>query len=83
MTFFTHPSPEPAQRQSFQRHCPAPNRLPAFPNAVRMNRDDDRIRWRDPAGVIYEWDSQDGALQMFGAHGWHLGEYQTTSTAPI
>ena len=40
-----------------------------------MNSDDDRIRWRDPAGVIYEWDSQDGALQMFGAHGWHLGEY--------
>jgi len=24
---------------------------------------------------VYEWDSQDGALNMYGVHGWHLGEY--------
>jgi hypothetical protein len=73
MTFFTHRQRDPAARTN-HRDCPAPACLPAFPDAVRTP-EDDRIRWRDPEGVVYEWDSQDGALNMYGVHGWHLGEY--------
>jgi len=83
MTFFNHHQTEPAQRQTYRRDCPAPESLPAFPDAVRINGDDDRKRWRDPAGVVYEWDSQDGALNMYGAHGWHLGEYDHVKGANL
>jgi len=55
--------------------CPAPDFLPAFPNAVRVRPREGRIRWRDRDGSLFEWESRDGALQAFGAHGWHLGEY--------
>jgi hypothetical protein len=75
MKLFMHQHPEPGQRQRYQPCCPAPDVLPAFPNAVRVRPDAGRIRWKDPEGVVLEWDSQDGALEMYGAHGWHLGEY--------
>jgi Cytotoxic len=55
--------------------CPAPNSLPAFPNAVRVMPRGGRIRWRDQDGSLLEWESRDGALEMYGARGWHLGEY--------
>ena len=33
------------------------------------------MRWKDRDGTLFEWESRDGALEMYGAHGWHLGEY--------
>jgi hypothetical protein len=54
---------------------PAPDRLPAFPAAVRVRPSGGRVRWRDPHGVLLEWQSRDGVLEMYGAHGWHLGDY--------
>jgi hypothetical protein len=54
---------------------PAPDRLPAFPHAVRIKPKGGRIRWRNRDGSVFEWESRDGALEMFGVHGWHLGEY--------
>ena len=54
---------------------PAPNRLPAFPNAVRVRPKCGRIRWQDLHGLLLEWESHDGTLRMFGMHGWHLGDF--------
>ena len=55
--------------------CPAPDYLPAFPNAVRVRPVHGRTRWKDPNGVLLEWDSYHGAVEMYGERGWHLGEF--------
>jgi hypothetical protein len=34
-----------------------------------------RHRWKDPRGLVYEWDSQHGAVEVYNARGRHLGEY--------
>jgi len=31
--------------------------------------------WKDQRGLIYEWDSRHGALEVYDATGRHLGEY--------
>ena len=61
-----------------QRHlpcCPVPDRLPAFPDAVRIRPRRGHARWRDRDGSLLEWESRDGALDMYSTHGWHLGEF--------
>jgi hypothetical protein len=63
------------QRQRSFPCCPAPNVLPAFPNAVRVRPKGGRTRWKDSDGSLLEWESRDGGLEMYGSHGWHLGEY--------
>jgi hypothetical protein len=63
------------RRPGVQPWCPAPNFLPAFPNAVRVRPRFGRTRWRDHDGSLFEWESHDGALEKYGVHGWHLGEY--------
>ena len=63
------------RRRRSQPCCPVPNLLPAFPNAVRVKPRRGRVRWKDQDGSLLEWESRDGALEMYGTHGWHLGEY--------
>ena len=65
------------------RPIPPPDTLPAFPDAVRGTPKTPvqgggglRKRWKDPDGTIYEWDSQHGAVEVYGRNGKrHLGEY--------
>ena len=68
-----HPDPDLPQR--YHPCCPVPNRLPAFPDAVRVRPKDGRVRWKDRDGALLEWESRDAALEMYGSHGWHLGEF--------
>ena len=72
---FTHPHPDQADRQSYRARRSAPDHLPAFPHAIRIRPESGRVLWREPDGTLLEWDDHDGALEMYGVHGWHLGEY--------
>jgi hypothetical protein len=64
---------------------PPPEHLPAFPEAVKVRPKTRRRgaayrrRWKDNDGIIYEWDSQHGAVEKYDAHGRHLGEYDPDS----
>ena len=74
MTIFQrHPAPD--RHQKYHPGCPVPNFLPAFPNAIRVRPRNGRVRWKDSDGSLLEWESRDAALEMYGAHGWHLGEF--------
>ena len=53
----------------------APDILRAFPEAIRTKPKGGRHRWKDPRGLIFEWDSRHGALEVYNARGRHLGEY--------
>jgi hypothetical protein len=66
---------EPGWRRTRHPGCPIPNLLPAFPGAVRIRPKGGRVRWKDRDGSLLEWESGDGALEMYGSHGWHLGEF--------
>ncbi|MFF7717624.1 colicin E3/pyocin S6 family cytotoxin [Streptomyces sp. NPDC007988] len=71
---------------------PAPSSLPAFPGASRAKPKTPvqgggglRMRWKDPKGDIYEWDSQHGTVEKYNKRGKHLGEYDPntgTQTKP-
>ena len=59
---------------------PPPERLPGFPDAVRVRRKGSyagglRQRWQDPRGRIYEWDYQHGTVEIYDARGRHQGEF--------
>jgi hypothetical protein len=73
MKTFTPPASIRQQRD--RPCCPAPDFLPAFPGAFRVRPGGGRIRWKRDDGVLLEWDSQLGAVEMYGARGWHLGEF--------
>jgi hypothetical protein len=75
MTIFNHHHPDTGGHQRSQPRCPAPDFLPAFPNAERVRPESGRIRWRDTDGTVLEWDSHRAALDVYGHDGWHLGEY--------
>jgi hypothetical protein len=54
--------------------------LQGFPGArrVRPRKDKNgryRARWRDDAGMIFEWDYQHGTVEMYNRRGEHLGEF--------
>lgn len=69
-------SEHPGQRRARRRpSCPVPDALPAFPNATRVRPKDGRVRWLDENGLLLQWESEDGTLEMYGQHGWHLGGY--------
>ncbi len=60
----------------------APTGLTAFPDAVKANRKTPvkgggnlRKRWKTSKGIIFEWDSQHGMVEMYDRRGRHLGEY--------
>jgi hypothetical protein len=61
---------------------PAPNGLTAFPDAVKDRSKNPvkgggglRRRWKDRKGRIYEWDSENGRVELYDKQGKHLGEF--------
>ncbi|MCB1682693.1 MAG: hypothetical protein H6858_04720 [Rhodospirillales bacterium] len=57
-------------------YTPPPKNLPAFPDAQVAKRKNERKRWKDSDGRIYEWDSQHGKVEIYDKSGKkHLGEY--------
>jgi len=61
---------------------PAPRRLRAFPNAVRVKPKSVRRRWFDgEAGYIYERDYQHGRVERYDRRGHHLGEFDPDTGA--
>ncbi|WP_434652694.1 S-type pyocin domain-containing protein [Pseudomonas sp. R3-56] len=59
-----------------------PKLLPAFPDAIRVKSKSSvqgggqqRRRWVDRKGRIYEWDYKSNAVEKFDKLGSHLGEY--------
>lgn len=63
-------------------YVPAPSTLPGFPDAARAKRKTSvqgggglRKRWKTASGLILEWDSQHGAVEMYDKRGRHLGEF--------
>jgi RHS repeat-associated protein len=55
---------------------PPPQKLPAFPDAVRVRPKAGRARWIGDKGKIIEWDSRHGKVEVFNKTGQkHLGEY--------
>ncbi|PMY62906.1 MULTISPECIES: colicin E3/pyocin S6 family cytotoxin [Pseudomonas] len=63
-------------------YVPAPSALPGFPDAIRAKRKTSvqggggrSKRWKTAKGLILEWDSQHGAVEMYDKHGRHLGEF--------
>ncbi|WLG96787.1 colicin E3/pyocin S6 family cytotoxin [Pseudomonas sp. FP198] len=67
---------------------PAPKLLAAFPDArhVRFKSrvqggGSSRRRWKDKKGRIYEWDSENGRVELYNKQGEHLGEYNADTGA--
>lgn len=63
-------------------YYPSPKGLTAFPDAVRdrpkssvQGGGKKRSRWKDKKGRIYEWDSENGAVEIYDKQGKHLGEF--------
>jgi hypothetical protein len=67
----------PEDRQWWRDHAyvKAPDLLPAFPDASRVRPKGRRRRWQDRRGLIYEWDSRHGAVEIDDDLGRHIGEY--------
>ena len=62
-------------RNEYATYVPPPQNLPAFPDAVRVRRKNNRVRWQDSDGNIYEWDYQHGRVEKYDRRGRHLGEF--------
>jgi len=65
-------------------HMPkeVPDYLPAFPSAQKVKSKSTvqggghrRRRWVDDEGLIYEWDSRHGTLEVYSKAGRHRGEF--------
>jgi hypothetical protein len=61
---------------------PAPKGLTAFPDAVLSPSKSSvkgggqkRKRWKDRKGRIYEWDYENGRVELYDKQGKHLGEF--------
>lgn len=64
------------------RYHPAPKRLKAFPDAMPVKKKSSvqgggkkRSRWKDRKGRIYEWDYENGRVEIYDRQGKHLGEF--------
>jgi len=68
---------------------PAPRALPAFPGARRTTPKTPlpgsglRRRWKDSAGLIYEWDYAHGRVEKYDSPGHHLGEFDPDTGAQL
>jgi hypothetical protein len=69
-------------RAGDHEYYPAPELLPAYPDARVAGRKTPvlgggglRKRWKTAKGLILEWDSMHGAIEMYDARGKHLGEF--------
>lgn len=64
---------------------PSDNVLRAFASAVRVKGKTRfpggiRRRWKDPDGTIYEWDYENGTVEVYARRGRpHLGEFDPTT----
>jgi Cytotoxic len=56
-------------------YVPAPEGLPGFPDARRVEPKNQRRRWSDRRGRIFEWDYQHGTVEVYDRRGRHLGEF--------
>lgn len=63
---------------------PAPKGLTAFPDAVLSPSKSSvkggghkRKRWKDRKGRIYEWDYENGRVELYDKQGKHLGEFDS------
>lgn len=61
---------------------PPPKELAGFPEAKSVKlktpvqgKGGRRRRWKDVAGIIFEWDSQHGTVEKYDKRGVHLGEF--------
>lgn len=61
---------------------PAPKTLTAYPDATRAKQMSSvqgggkkRSRWKDRKGRIYEWDYENGRIELYDKQGKHLGEF--------
>ena len=64
---------------------PAPETLPGFPKAKKVKRKNQRKRWEDEDGNIYEWDYENGKVEVFGKggrKGSHKGEFDPETGEP-
>ncbi|WP_434672772.1 colicin E3/pyocin S6 family cytotoxin [Pseudomonas sp. R1-15] len=62
---------------------PAPKLLAAFPDAFKVDSKSNvqggggaRKRWKDRKGRIYEWDYENGRVELYNKQGSHLGEFK-------
>ncbi|WP_349971316.1 S-type pyocin domain-containing protein [Pseudomonas caspiana] len=60
----------------------APKRLKGFPDAMPVKKKSSvqgggkkRSRWKDRKGRIYEWDYENGRVEIYDRQGKHLGEF--------
>ncbi|PSH60781.1 hypothetical protein CU100_07570 [Phyllobacterium endophyticum] len=69
------------------KYFPAPksaDQIKGIPDLTKTDPKNDRKRFKDKDGNIYEWDYQHGTLEKFNKRGKHLGEYdpQTGEKTP-
>jgi hypothetical protein len=69
-------------RTGDHEYYPPPEVLPAYPDAKIAGRKTPvlgggglRKRWKTAKGLILEWDSMHGAIEMYDARGKHIGEF--------
>jgi len=69
-------------RTGDHEYYPPPEALPAYPDARVVGRKTPvlgggalRKRWKTAKGLILEWDSMHGAIEMYEARGKHIGEF--------
>ena len=69
-------------RTGDHEYYPPPEVLPAYPDAKVVGRKTPvlgggglRKRWKTAKGLILEWDSMHGAIEMYDARGKHIGEF--------
>jgi hypothetical protein len=79
----------PAWNGAHQYH-PAPKTLDAFPAAKKAPRRTPvqgggnlRKRWKDPDGIIYEWDGRHGTVEIYTKQGQHIGEFDPRTGAQL
>ena len=60
----------------------APDEGPKVPDAQKLERKgpDYRVRWDDPKGNLYEWDSQHGEWEVYNSRGVHQGTMDENGT---
>lgn len=65
-----------------ESYIPAPDSLPAFPDAKKAKKKTPRQgggglreRWKDRKKKIYEWDYQHGTVERYNKRGKHEGEF--------
>jgi putative cytotoxic protein len=71
-----------AMPEAGQAYNKPPSSLPAFPAAARARGKTPvqggggmRPRWKDPDGKIYEWDYQEGHVEVYNRRGRHQGAF--------